>query len=311
MIEFFNTRQLDKLIEIADYIEGYHEKLFKLTDVVNNDTYRHLNDAGLFDYNYIDRGVPNTKNKLIKPSKTNLVFWTWLMIVVDLKSYGFVMKKLHKVKNYLFEDFDIIENMSSKPDRESLLKALENFEYKDKAIKEALEKKIKSGEFINKVKDQSVSRLFLMILKTISTGRDISLYLDGSGEAVFIDEFEIEASDLKKLSYDSRLILPLKKYLLYFIGQYAPEDYLVRSRILSDKEVFLLQEFKRQDIISFTVKFHNGTPNTYESKKLEKYQMAARLSDILIGKKYQDIILKTKEGQVYYSEITSKVKLEV
>jgi hypothetical protein len=151
--------------------------------------------------------------------------------------------------------------------------------------------------------------MFLTIMKMLSTGRDIQLYIDSSAEALFVDEFEISDAELKRLTYDSRLILPLKKYLLFFVGEYAPEDFLVRSKILTEREVFLLQEFKRNDILSFSVKFHKGKPHLYESKKLEKYQLQARLSDVLIGGGYEDIILKTKQGSIYYSEINTKTKL--
>ena len=35
-----------------------------MIDIVENDIYRHMNDAGLFDYDYIERGVPAKKGGL-------------------------------------------------------------------------------------------------------------------------------------------------------------------------------------------------------------------------------------------------------
>ncbi len=309
MTEILNKKYLDKLIEIPEFIESFHLKEFKMTDIVHNDLYRHLNDGGLFDYNYIDRGVKTPKGGTHKASRTNLVFLTWLMIIVDLKELGLANKKLHKVKDYLFEEFDIVENLSFEINKENLLNELEKFDFVDKEIKTKLTKKISSGAFINGVKDKSVSRMFLTIFKMIITGRDIQLYIDGTGETMFIDEFELSKEEINDLSYDSKIILPLKKYLLFFIGEYADIDFLRRSKILNDKEVYILTELKRNDIISFTVKFHNGNPNTYEVKSLRKTDISARLSEVLLKGGFEDIVLKTKEGNIYYSEYTKKTKL--
>jgi len=309
MIDFFNTKSLDKLIEMPEFIEAFHSKDFKITDFVHNDLYRHMNDAGLFDYDYIERGEPTKKGGTNKPSKTNLVFLFWLMIAMELKEFGFIKTKLHKVKAYLFEELDILENIKFDTDKESLLKVLESFDFENAKIKDELSKKISTGVFLNGIKDKSVSRLFLTIFKLFSTGRDISLYVDKTGTAMFVDEFELSKTDIKNLSYDSRIILPLKKYLLYFIGEYADADFLTRSNILTDKEVHILNEFKRNDIISFTVKFHKGRPNTYEVKTLRKTDVSARLSEVLLKGGFEDIVLKTKQGSIYYSEFTKKIKL--
>ena len=309
MIDFFNSKSLDKLIELPEFIENFHLKDFKMTDFVHNDMYRQMNDVGLFDYNYIKRGVPTTKGTVNKPSKTNLVFLFWLMIAVELKEFGFVKTKLHKVKDYLFKEFDVMENIKFKIDKNSLLDSLETFDFDDKQVKIDLSKKISSGAFVSGIKDKSISRMFLTIFKMVSTGRDIQLCIDKTGEAMFVDEFELSKQEIKRLSYDSKIVLPLKKYLLFFVGHYAPSEFLIRSKILSEKEVFLLNEFKRNDILSLTVKYHKGRPNIYEAKKLEKFEIQARLSDVLISGGFEDIILKAKEGNIYYSELTTKKKL--
>lgn len=308
-MDYLNTKYLDRLIELPGYIENFHQKSFKMIDIVENDIYRHMNDAGLFDYDYIERGVPAKKGGLNQPSKTNLVFAFWLMIALDLKSFGFVKKKLHKVKNYIFQEHNILENLDMEVNRDNLLQELDKFEFKNPDIKAELISKITNGSFIDALKDKSVSTLFLIIFKMLATGRDIQLYVDGTGESLFVDEFEFSKQELLDLSYDSRVVIPLKKYLLFFVGTYAELDFLTRSQILTNQEAYLLNELRRNDIISFTVKYKNGKPNTYETKKLEKIQIEARLSDVFIKGGYEDIILKTKQGQIYYSEITRKNKI--
>jgi len=309
MTDYFNSISLDKLIDLPKFIEEFHSVDFKMTDFVHNDMYRHMNDAGLFDYNFIERGTRTPKGGTNKPSKTNLVFAIWLMIAMDLKDYGFVKKKLHKVKDFLFSENDIIENLPFNTDKEGILKEIEKFEVSDKSVKRRLIKTISSGEFITKNKDKKVSRLFLSIFKLITTGNDIALYIDASGEAIFIDEKKISKKKMTDLSFNSKLILPLKKYLLFFIGEYASVEFLTRSKILTDNEVYILNELRRNDIISLTVKFHKGKPNTFETKMHRKTNITARLSEVLLKGGFEDIILKTKQGSIYFSEFTHKTKL--
>ena len=305
MIDFFNTRYLDKLIEIPDFIETLHQMEFQVTDIVHNDLYRHMNDKGLFDYNYIQRGTRGGNN----PSKTNLVFLTWLMIAVDLKDFGFKIDQLKKVKQYLFKEFDLLENIDFPTDKESLLNKLDKYEFKNDDIKNELTKKISSGKFLNGIKDKSISCMFFTLYKMIATGRDIQLHIDSSGQAIFIDEFELSDEDLQKLSFEKRIILPLKNYLIFFIGEYAPLEYLTRSKILSEREAVLLDEFRRNDIISLTVKFHKGEAHVMEIKKHKKIEIQARLSEVILKGGYEDIIIKTQNGTIHYSEQIKKVKL--
>ena len=94
----------EKQMKIQELTESFHSKEFKVTDVIHNDLYRHMSNAGLFDYDYIERGQISSKGTKRKASKTNMVFLVWLMIARDLKEFGVVNAKLHIVKNYLFED---------------------------------------------------------------------------------------------------------------------------------------------------------------------------------------------------------------
>ena len=306
MIELFETKYLTKPIEIPNFIREFHEKEFKVTDIVHNDLYRHLNDGGLFDYNYIQRGTKGYNN----PSKTNLVFLTWLMMVKDLRDFGFVKQKLHRVKDYLFEEFDVLESFGFPVDKKSLLVKLEKYEFDNEETKNKFEQMINSGEFITRLKDVKVSRLFLTIFKLIMTGRDLQLYIDSNGETIVIDDFNLSEEELQQLSYESRIVLPLKNYLLYFVGEYAPIEFLTRSNIVTEKEAILLQEFRRNDIISMTVKYHNGDAHMYEIREYKKLKIQNRLTNLFLKKGYEDIVIRTNNGRIYYSEITTRIKFD-
>ena len=306
MVDFLKNEHLDKLIEIPDIIREFHKKEFKVTDIVHNDLYRHLNDGGLFDYEYIQRGTKGYNN----PSKTNLVFLTWLMMVKDLRDFGLVKQKLHRVKNYLFEEYDISEVIDFPVDKQSLLERLESFKFENDEKKEEIKNKIISGEFLTSLKHLKVSRLFVAIFNLFVTGNDLQLHVDSDGDAIIIDEFDLSEEKYQELSYESRIVLPLKKYLLYFVGEYAPIEFLTSSNIITENEAVLLQEFRRNDIVNLTVKYHNGVANMFEIREYKKMNIQNKLTNVILKKGYEDIIVRTNNGKVYYSEIVKRVKLD-
>jgi len=305
MKNFFNSNYIDKLIEIPKFIDSFHQAEFQVTDIVHNDLYRRMNDDGLFDYNYIKRGTRGKNN----PSKTNLVFLTWLMMAKDLKSFGLKIDQLTKVKNYLFKEFEIEDCINFPIDKESLLKKLEVYNFDNKFIKEELLNNISSGQFLNSIKEQSVSRMFLNLHKLMATGRDIQLVIDKEGNALFIDEFDLSKDEIEELSFEKRIVLPLKSYLCYFIGEYAPIEFLVRSRILSKNEAELLNEFRRNDIISLSIKYHEGELKSYEVREYKRITLQNKLSSVLLRKDFEDITIKAKGGNIYYSDIITRTKI--
>ncbi len=90
--------------------------------------------------------------------------------------------------------------------------------------------------------------------------------MDSNGYAFLVDEFELSDEELKNLSFQAKIILPLKKYLMFFVGEYAPAEYLTRSKILNPKEVKLLEAFRQSNIMSLTVCYKDEQPLLLECK---------------------------------------------
>ncbi len=311
IFDFANEKLFDKLIDLAEIIETSHKADIKMLELINNDTYNNMNSIDLFDYDYIERGHSASKGVLNKPSQMNLVFYFYLNIILDLKSFGLNKTRLHKVKSYLFDKVSIKEELGLETDSltKSLTETINSYDFIDLEIKNSLLKKIESGEFAKELEDKDVSVLFLNIFKLISVSHDIYLMIDVNLDAMFVDEMELSNQDLFDLAKDSRIIIPLKQYLIKFVSAYHNHDFISRARILSDRDIMFLEKMKSTDIDSITIKFHKGEPNTMEVRKQAKININARISDILICGGYEDVILKTKEGNVYYSQLVTKTKL--
>ena len=106
---YLNEKQIDRVIYLPKIIESTHQFDFKVLDFINTDTYRHMDNADLFDYNFVLKGHPASKGVQNKPSKTSMVFYFWLAIATDLKAFGLNKIKLQKIKEYLFEEINISE----------------------------------------------------------------------------------------------------------------------------------------------------------------------------------------------------------
>jgi hypothetical protein len=301
---------LDKTMKIIDLIETFEIKDFKITDVIHNDLYRHMNDAGLFDYDYIEKGQISAKGVKRKASKTNMVFLIWLMIAKDLKEFGMTNAKLHKVKDYLFTENKIFDALRFKPSKENFLRLINWTSIKDDELKLKLKESIKSGEFIESLKDRNITNIYLNIYKMLYTKSDIKLYVKADGESIFVDETELPDEDIKNLSYIRAIVLPLKDYVTSLIGEYASVSFLTRSRLLSEKEAYLIDEFRRSDIKRISIKYKRNKPDVMEVTKLKEVKMINRLTEVFRRNAFEDVTIKTANGNVIYSEITERRKFD-
>ena len=299
---------LDKTMEIIDLIEAFEIKDFKITDVIHNDLYRHMNDAGLFDYDYIEKGQISAKGVKRKASKTNMVFLIWLMIAKDLKEFGMTNAKLHKVKDYLFTENKITENLNFEPTKENFLDLVNWTSIKDDELKLNLKEAIKSGEFFESIENKSITNLYFNIFEMLYTKSDIKLYVKANGDTVFVDETKLSDEDIKQFSYIRAIVLPLKDYVTSLIAEYASVEFLTRSRLLSKKEAYLIDEFRRSDIKKISVKYQHGKPDLIEITRLKNVKILSRLTEVLRKNAFEDIIIKTANGNITYSEITERRK---
>jgi hypothetical protein len=318
---YFNEKQFDRLMHLADIIEASHKSDIKMLELINNDTYNNMNSVDLFNYDFIDRGHSAAKGVLNKPSQMNLVFYFYLNIILDLKAFGLNKNRLHKVKSYLFEEISLLEGVGefakSEDDEcsstvsltKSLTETIKSSDFHNPQVRESLLRKIESGEFVKGLEDKSISLLFLNIFKLISVSHDIYLLIDVNLDTMFVDEMELSNQDIVDLAKDSRIIIPLKQYLVKFVGGYFKHDFVSRAKILSERDVLILEQLKQNDIDSITVKFHQGAPNIMEVKKQKKVQIQSRLSEVLLKGGFEDIVLKSKQGAIYYSQLTTKTKL--
>ena len=299
---------LDKTMEIIDLIETYEIKDFKITNVIHNDLYRHMNDAGLFDYDYIEKGQISAKGVKRKASKTNMVFLIWLMIAKDLKEFGMTNAKLHKVKDYLFTKHKLLDILRFEPTKDNFLNLINWTSIKDDELKLKIKEMIKSGEFIDKIKDRNITNIYLNIYKMLYTRSDIKLYVKADGETIFVDETELSDEEIKNLSYIRAIVLPLKDYVASLIGEYASVEFLTRSRLLSEKEAYLIDEFRRSDIKRISIKYKKKKPDVMEVTKLKQVKMINRLTEVFRKNSFEDITIKTSNGNVIFSEITERRK---
>jgi hypothetical protein len=128
-------------------------------------------------------------------------------------------------------------------------------------------------------------------------------------DVLFVDEMELSNQDLIDLAKDSRIVIPLKQYLVNFVANFIKHDFISRTKLLNENDIEVLEQLKQNDIDSVTIKFHKGKPNIMEVKKQTKIEIQSRLSEVLLKGGFEDIILKTKQGSIYYSQLITKTKL--
>ncbi|MBU1719026.1 MAG: hypothetical protein KKA07_08120, partial [Bacteroidetes bacterium] len=87
-------------------------------------------------------------------------------------------------------------------------------------------------------------------------------------------------------------------------------DYVKENRLLNENELHILSLLREGKAKSITIKFKNQKPHFIEVTQERKVFDEARLSEVMLGKGYQDITIKTENGTIAVTNITTRKKLD-
>ena len=82
-----------------------------------------------------------------------------------------------------------------------------------------------------------------------------------------------------------------------------------RGSILNANEFRIFCLIKEEKYETITIHFKNKKPEVVEVKERKKINFEARLSEILLGRGYETLEVKTQDGKIAYSPITTKIIL--
>jgi len=294
------------------------EKRFVLSDLeISSRVLKHWKEHGLLpdvkepNDNEYNKVVDVTeRNKITRTrNKFNFFGLIYLYIIQDLRGFGFPLKKLKKVKEVLYSSYNLIDMISQVTEREiqilqdngiDIANMNKYYKHKDELIDNA---DMIPEYFLN------APLLNYIIIAIIINKIDLKLTVTIEGDVSF--DLTNSVGQVAKTKFNSQphIILPLYNYLYRFLSVKKYKKYYTMYRLLNDKELYILEQVRSGMYKEIIIK--KGTKGKISMELTEelKTDNAARLQDILLKGAYQELTVKTADGDIQYTTRKTKKKL--
>ena len=240
--------------------------------------------------------------------KFDLVEFVWLKMIIKLREFNISIDKIKWIKDNLIQNVAVSELVGQEEVAEILMKL------SSEGNREELKRLLKDKNFIDKLSTQSLN-LFENIILDIITFQNSYSILIGSTEFIPIKHSALESlSELKEFneilrgSFISISISEiLRDYMIRDVGM-KEKNKLV---LLTKEEEKVLDVLRQDNLKSVIIKYaKNKEIDLLETVKVEKIDKGSRLIDFIITHGYQDITIKTQNGEVVYCENKQKIMIK-
>ncbi len=306
---FFNSKSADSFMEgIEKTNELRFQQEFALKDVgISTRVMNHWDAKGLIPESSRNKGGPYT---------FNFIELIWLHIVKELREYGYPLERIKEVSFFLNTIIDYTEyfRTQSKEEKEEIKKRAESIPMNDEA------EKIKLVEAIKKALDDpneaveffQTNILSLLINEFLLYRSDIKILIDQKGNVLPFTNELIKRKDYNNVFNDvefdneSYISISLLKFFKKFTMNKKYFSFLQDNNVLNENEAHILSLIREGKAKTITIKFKDHKPYMLETTKEKKIQAETRMTEILLNRGYQDISIRTENGNISYSNITTK-----
>ncbi|HBG69195.1 MAG: hypothetical protein A2W93_07645 [Bacteroidetes bacterium GWF2_43_63] len=244
----------------------------------------------------------------------------WINIIKELREFGFSLPKISLVRQTLLISTDFSEYFRSitVKEKNSLLKRLNTLRIRDEqSKKQFIETMRQYLDDKEKQKEPVYTNILNIIINEFILYREeVKLLIDVNGTVIPVIESEKDSPVYEKLMDDtgfdreSYITISLLKFFRKFILNKNYFEFVRDNRILNEHETHILALLREGMAKTITIRFKDQKPYLIEVTREKKIHAEARLSEILIRGGYQDISMKTENGNIVITNITSKIKLD-
>ena len=232
--------------------------------------------------------------------KFNLVEFVWLKMIVKLREFNIPLEKIKWIKENLIQKETVSELIALDEVAEVLIKL------SSEGNREEVIRLLKDKDFIDKMRKESLNLFEIIILDIITFQNGYSI-LVGNNELIPIKHSALESlSELKELNdllRGSFISISVSEILRdYMINDVGIND-KKKLALLTKEEEKILDVLRQDNLKSVTIKYGmNKEIDLIETIKVVKIDKRARLLDFIMTHGYQDITIKTQNGEIVYCE---------
>jgi hypothetical protein len=269
-----------------------------------------LPDKGSSTSNHQENiGSGNIEREKGKRNKFNFFELIYLLIVQDLREFGFSFEKILKVKETLLQKLDFASEMDnfSKDDLEMIEK---------KGIDISLFNDIveHKNDICNIIENSPVdifkgNKLISVIIAVLISKFDVRIVITRDAEVTFELVNSVGQSPRTPANSQPHIALPIFLYLHRFLSMKKYKSLYVDFKLMDDQELLILDHVRSGKYKEVTIKFKKGDTILLELTEEFKTDNAKRLEEILLRSAYQDLQVSTQNGKISYSKIVTKKKI--
>ena len=290
-------------VNIIDLEKKIKEKRFTVKDIgVGYRWIDHWNSKGLLIGNYEAK----------KWRKFNLIEFVWLKIIIKMREFNLDLDTVKSVKDIL--DLDITGDDIMGMTDNSVMEIIPHIAPSN--LESATRKLLKKKEVQEKIKQFSKKLIEIFIMDILTLYNYHSILINPNGEILPVKYSYLEVySDLiefKKLIKKSYVSISITEILRDFIIEKDIDlNNKKRIAILTEEESLVLKAIRQDGLKSVIVKFDNENKmNLLEEIKEKRIDKASRLFEMIMTKGYQDITIKTQNGEIVYCENKKKIMIQ-
>jgi hypothetical protein len=239
--------------------------------------------------------------------KFNLVEFVWLKMVIKLREFNVPIEKIKWIKENLVQDIPVPEFLAQEQVAEIMIKLASE----DK--RDAIMKLLKDKKIIDLLSSETMNLFETMIMDIISFKNSYSILI-GPTEFIPLKHSALESlSDLKEfndLLRGSFISISVSEILRdYLIGEIEVKE-KNKLALLTEEEEKVLEVLRQDNLKSVMIKYgHDKEIDLLEIVKVVKIDKRARLIDFIMTHGYQDITIKTQNGEIVYCENKQKLMI--
>lgn len=315
LVDFDRYFDVLKNAENADVLELLHERKFTSKDL--GISYRELN-------HWSTKELLLGNNQSGKWRKFNMIELIWLNLVKELRKYNVSIPNIKSVKDSFDIDISLDEMASidyKNTMEEVALKVLEESlseqEFNDMKSSDKYKKVIIDRDFSDIPVSHATFNLFEIILvDSYFLKFQWDIILNSQGDAFFFKEGFKEVPELNEIYNElfglSSLKISINKMLANIFSDYSTETLASNWKLLNSKELEIVNILKsKKKIKSLEIKFSKDSElQSLEITEEIKISKSDYIKRLIIEGSYQEILLKTQKGDIFYSERKTKYKLK-
>jgi hypothetical protein len=236
----------------------------------------------------------------------NLTEATWILIVQKLRDFNFKLELINDLKeNFLNQKIKIVEEKEIN----ELKKALQLLSSQN------IDNIIDSEEFDNFMENMSITILELIIMDILNLRNQYKILFTLKGDYVIIKDGVINnplADGIDEIHSQSHFSLNINEILGDLLGKIDLDVAFSSYQMITKSELNILKNVRSEDVKSIEIKMNSQTkvPETIEVKKLIKPEIKSKIDQMIMKNGYQEITIKTQNGNITHCENTIKYKLD-